>query len=173
MTSRYPLVRLREVLSPAASRVRVEPDRLYSTAGIYSWGKGLFPRQGFRGAETTYRDLAQLRAGQFVYSRLFAWEGALAVVSTASDGLWVSPEFPVFDVAANAKPEYLAWLCRWPRLWEQLREATSGMGLRRQRVHPERLLELRIPLPGIEEQDEAVLQFNDTLRELLRRKGLR
>ena len=28
-------------------------------------------------------------------------------------------------------------------------------------------------LGRIEEQDEAVLKFNDTLRELLRRKGLR
>ena len=35
---------------------------------------------------------------QFVYSKLFAWEGALAVVDSEFDGLFVSQEFPTFTI---------------------------------------------------------------------------
>lgn len=152
MTTRYPTVPLGEALDPAATKVRVEPGPLYPTVGVLSFGKGLFKRAPIRGADTTYREFSQLKTGQFVYSRLFAWEGALAVVEREFDGLWVSPEFPVFDIRRAARSEYLAWLCRWPQLWQALRDATAGMGLRRQRVHPDRLLEVRVPLPDTHEQ---------------------
>lgn len=160
MKTRYPLVALGEALVRAGSKTRVEPDELYATVGVYSFGKGLFKRESVRGVKTTYREFSRLRVGQFVYSRLFAWEGALAVVEPKFDGLWVSPEFPVFDIAPGARSEYMSWLCRWPQLWDDLRDAAAGMGLRRQRVRPERLLEVRVPLPDPDEQTRVALRLD-------------
>jgi type I restriction enzyme S subunit len=148
-----PSVPLGEVLRLSRDEVRVEPDQTYQTAGIYSFGRGLFARAPITGADTKYTSLFRLHEGQLVYSRLFAWEGALSVVPSDFDGAYVSQEFPTFVVdRARAEPAYLGWLCRWRPFWELLRGEATGLGLRRQRVHPDRLLAVHVPLPPLPEQ---------------------
>jgi type I restriction enzyme, S subunit len=158
--SRYPEVPLGELLHQASDEVTVSADATYETVGILSFGRGLFPRPTVSGLRTSYSSFYRLRSGQFVYSRLFAWEGALAVVDPKWEGLLVSSEFPVFDIDERvASPAWLYWACRWPTLWERLRGGTKGLGLRRQRVHPEHLLDVSIPLPPREMQDELASQL--------------
>lgn len=159
--ARYPLVPLGSFLRPARDEVVVEPQAMYRTAGIYSFGRGLFARPPLLGAETTYRSFFRLRRGQFVYSRLFAWEGALAVVADHFDGWFVSQEFPTFDVdIGQADAEFVGWLSRWPHVWAALAGTTKGLGLRRKRVHPERLLSVLVPLPPLNEQRRLVGLLN-------------
>ena len=155
--SRYPLVPLGEILEPSIDEVAVEPEATYPIAGVYSFGRGLFARTPIVGADTTYRKLHRLHAGQLVYSRLFAWEGALTMVASAFDGYHASPEFPTFTVRADvASPEFVGWLARWPELWDALRDKTTGLGLRRQRVPVDRLLTAKVPLPPLDEQARIV-----------------
>lgn len=149
--TRYPLVHLGDFLTLRQEEVSVEPDRTYRTAGIYSFGRGLFARPAFVGSETRYRSLLRLREGQFVFSRLNAWEGALAVVPREFDGLFVSAEYPTFDVdPSRAGLGYLSWLCRWSRLWDEL--TPRGSMVRRKRSHPEQALAVAVPLPTPAEQ---------------------
>ena len=92
-----------------------------------------------------------------MYSRLFAWKGALSVVTPAFDGSHASPEFPTFSVRGEvATPAFVAWLSRWPDLWDSLRDRTTGLGLRRQRVPVDRLLTAKVPLPPLDEQTRIV-----------------
>lgn len=144
--SRFRLVPLGEFLTLALDEVVVRPDETYQTAGIYSFGRGLFARPPFLGAETKYRSLFRLRNGQFVFSRLNAWEGALAVVPAQFDGMYVSAEYPTFDVdSSRAISEFLGWICRWPALWEEL--TPKGSMVRRKRSHPEQVMTVEVPLP--------------------------
>ncbi len=159
-SSPYPSVALGEVLSLGGEAVEVEVGGEYRPAGIRSFGKGLFARPAITGAETKYPRFTVLREGQFVYSRLFGWEGALAVVPAAFDGMHVSQEFPVFDVGEEASHEYLQWLCRWPELWSSLRDSTTGLGDRRQRVAVGRLLATEIPLPPVAEQQRLARRID-------------
>lgn len=139
------------VLRPAADEVLVKPDDEYTLIGVYSFGRGLFRRQPIRGAATSYRKLVRARAGQFVMSRLNGWEGAVAIVPEEFDGLFLSPEYPTFDVdAERLHPRLLAWLCRWPRFWENL--TPRGSMVRRKRSHPDRLASITVVLPPISEQ---------------------
>jgi len=148
---------LREFLLPARDEVELVDDHTYVTAGILSYGRGLFERPPVRGAATSYKSYFRLRKGQFVYSKLFAWEGALAVVPPEFDGLFVSQEFPTFDIEPSAAlPEYLHLLSRWPLLWERLRAGETGMGGRRKRVHPAHLLQTVVPAPDIDDQRRIV-----------------
>jgi type I restriction enzyme, S subunit len=148
---------LAEVLSPSSERVRVEADVEYQTAGILSYGRGLFRRPKILGRETKYTTYYPLRGGQFVYSKLFAWEGALAVVPLSFNGLYVSQEFPIFEIdSTKILPQYLERVCKWPNTWERIRAHESGMGGRRKRVHPTRILQVVIPLPAIAEQRRIV-----------------
>lgn len=156
--SRHSMVRLGAFLDPERDEVVVEPTASYETAGIYSFGRGLFHRPPISGVETSYRTFFRLHRGQFVYSRLFAWEGALAVVPPEFEGLCVSAEFPTFAIdGSRALPEYVAMLCRWPQLHEALRRETKGLGVRRKRVNAEQLLAVDVPLPAsLDEQRRLV-----------------
>lgn len=151
--SRWPTAELGDILTSADDAVQVSATDTYEMVGIYSFGRGLFRKNPVSGAETSYKKFNRLRTDRFVYSRLFAWEGAVAVVTPGFDGLFVSSEFPVFDInAARLLPQYLSLICRWPHFHDQLAGSTTGLGLRRQRVYEDALLALAIPVPPIDEQ---------------------
>lgn len=149
--SRWPMVSLGNHLSQRSADVVVDPVARYRTTGVLSHGKGFFWRPEISGAETSYTKFTQLRTSDFVFSKLFGWEGALGVISEAFDGGLVSSEFPVFDVdTAALDPAYLGYAVRRPDFYQGL--ATSGMGNRRQRVNPRTVLNSQIPLPSLDEQ---------------------
>jgi len=146
-------VRLGRVVCLARDETRVSPDGDYRTAGILNRGRGLFERPPITGVETKYTKLFRLHEGQLVYSKLFGWEGSVAVVSPAFDGCFVSPEFPTFDTDdSQIDRSYLGQIIRWDGFVEQLAGATTGMGQRRQRVNIEQFENIVIPLPALEEQ---------------------
>lgn len=149
-------VRLGEVLALDVDPVRVRPETEYQLAGVYSFGRGLFRRDPLLGAKTSYKQLHRLRKDQFVLSKLKAWEGAVAVVGEALAGFVLSPEFPTFSIKGELEPSYLSLLCGDARFWERLRLESRGVGGRRERVHPRRLLEVSVSLPSLAEQRRIV-----------------
>jgi type I restriction enzyme S subunit len=158
-------VPLGELLIDARERVPVEAETLYPRVGVRSFGRGLFTRPAVLGADTSYTAFYRLSTGQFVYSKLFGWEGALAVAGPEHDGTFVSSEFPVFRVDTDRlNSRYLAALCQWPVLWERLAHGVTGMGGRRKRVPPAHLLDTSIPLPEMQEQ----LRITDLLESVVR-----
>src|SRR6266568_3725244 len=169
---------LGEALTLSPDPVPVELDRTYHTVGIYSFGRGLFARPPITGAETKYKTLFRLHRDQLVLSRLNGWEGAVTVVRDQWDGRLVSQEYPTFNVDPDGIDiRYLDLICRWNRFWESL--VPRGSMVRRKRVHPDRLLAVKIPLPRLEEQqriaaiaptinelDEATRSFDATFKAL-------
>ncbi|URW74845.1 hypothetical protein M9980_09725 [Sphingomonas donggukensis] len=142
---------------------RVEAGKTYPNIGIYSFGRGTFGKPAIDAAETSASTLYRVRVGQIIYSRLFAFEGAYTSVPAEHDGAFVSNEFPTFTVdAAKADPAFIGWLFRRSDTWLRLRAGAVGMGDRRQRVHPERILEHRFSLPPLPEQRQIVARLEAT-----------
>lgn len=153
----WPMVALGEVMALDLDPQPVEAGCSYPNIGIYSFGRGTFVKPAIEAASTSASTLYRIRAGQIIYSRLFAFEGAYATVPAEQDGMFVSNEFPTFTVdASRADPRYIGWLFRWQETWRALRLGAVGMGDRRQRVHPDRLLAHRISLPHLAEQLRVV-----------------
>ncbi|MBI1390609.1 MAG: restriction endonuclease subunit S [bacterium] len=129
--------------------VEVQPDVAYEFAGVYCFGRGVFKGPTKTGMEFSYPRLTRLREGDFVYPKLMAWEGALAVVPPECDGLVVSTEFPVFEIDTNkVLPEVLDVYFRSPEVWPQLSGTSTGTNVRRRRLKPADFLQFRIPLPS-------------------------
>ena len=149
-------VPLREVMTLDCHQIGVDPSASYDLAGVYSFGRGLFEREPLRGSATAYKRLNHLSVGQFVMSKLKAWEGAIAVVSEEFDGHVLSPEFPTFSLGPDLLPDYLALICSRSAFWLQLQQESAGMGGRRERVHPNRLLSLAIDVPPVPTQRRIV-----------------
>lgn len=125
----------------------VRPDAVYERAGVYGFGRGLFAHGAMRGSETKYAKLRRIHAGQFVMSRLKAFEGAVAVATPAFEGAVVSQEFVTFTPRVGSDMDWVEALCRWPNFWEALRATSMGIGARRERVSAEALLALEVPYP--------------------------
>jgi len=148
---------MRELVQQREQDVSVERDRDYHFAGVYCFGRGVFRGQKKKGLEFSCDRLTTLRAGDFVYPKLMAWEGALAVVPPECDGLVVSTEFPVFEIDTNrVLPEVLDVYFRDPEVWPQLSSQSTGTNVRRQRLNPSDFLAYQFPLPS--RQAQARLQ---------------
>jgi type I restriction enzyme S subunit len=114
------------------------------------------------GTETTYKIFHRLHKNDFVLSQLKAWEGALARVTGAFDGWFLSPQFPTF----RAKPDqleiaYFDWYCKQSKYWDQLRSSARGMGARRDSVSASKFLSITIPLPPLAEQQRIVARIEE------------
>ncbi len=144
---------MRQLVIQRNPDVVVEPTSTYHFAGVYCFGGGVFAGAEKTGSEFSYRLLSRLRKGNFTYPKLMAWEGALGIVPDACDGLYVSPEFPVFDVRKElVLPEVLDTYFRMPSVWPELAAISTGTNVRRRRLHPSAFLEYRIPLPSMQVQ---------------------
>ncbi|MBS7789370.1 hypothetical protein KTR66_05160 [Roseococcus sp. SDR] len=151
--SRWRMVPLGDVLRPVQDAEAVHPERSYPNLGIFGFGRGVFAKPDITGMDTSAKTLYRVRAGQFIYSRLFAFEGAYAVVPLDLDGCFVSNEFPTFDwIEGSADPAFIAWIFKQPGVWAEIAKLGVGMGDRRRRVHPESLLTFQVPLPPLDEQ---------------------
>ncbi len=141
------LVRLRP------SDIAVQPNQVYQFAGVYSFGRGVFRSVRRSGSEFSYERLTTLRAGDLVYPKLMAWEGALGVVPRECDGCAVSPEFPTFEVdQARVLPEVLDVHFRTPAVWPDIAALSTGTNVRRRRVHPRAFMTYLFPLPDMATQ---------------------
>lgn len=173
MTSVYPRRALGDLLVADADPVDVDAAAQYRIAGVLGFGRGVFERGLITGADTKYTRLFRLRQGSLVYSKLKAFEGAIAVVCGENAGAFVSQEFPTFRATPDLDTGYLAHICRWPSFWEILAEHSRGVGARRERLHPDDLLATEIPLPNIEAQRRIAAHLDGVRSTLHRIERLR
>ncbi len=158
-----------ELVRQRGHDVQVKADQVYHFAGVYCFGRGVFRGQKKSGLDFAYKQLGQLKAGNFVYPKLMAWEGALGIVPKECDGLFVSPEFPIFEVIENrVLPETLDVYFRTPAVWPQVAGESTGTNVRRRRLNPKDFLSYIIPLPSMQSQLRLrqVMQQIDGLKRL-------
>jgi len=146
--------RLSEVIQLADDSNKVEPNRSYPNLGIYSFGRGLFHKPPIDGLATSATTLRRVKAGQFIYSRLFAFEGAYGMVTNEFDGAFVSQEYPTFTCdPRHVRAEFLAAYFRPSNVWKDVAQGSKGLGDRRQRVQPTQVLAHELWLPPVAWQD--------------------
>lgn len=144
---------MRELVKLRSPDVTVRADETYQFAGVYCFGRGVFKSVLKSGMDFAYPRLTRLRAGEFVYPKLMAWEGALGVVPPECDGCVVSTEFPVFEVNEDqVLPEVLDTYFRTPSVWPEIAGESTGTNVRRRRLNPQDFLDYEMPLPSREAQ---------------------
>jgi type I restriction enzyme, S subunit len=150
----------------------VSADVCYAFAGVKSFGGGVFKSVSRLGRDFSYKAVHLLRAGEFIYPKLMAWEGAFGLVAPDYDGLAVSPEFVVFRTKSQEMlPEVLDTYFRSPASWPRVQAASTGTNRRRRRLHPRAFLTLEIPRPPRKVQS-ALKQVYDSEARLEREASL-
>jgi type I restriction enzyme S subunit len=94
----WPAVALGDVLTLTLAPQPVEPQKSYPTLGVYGFGRGVITNKpAVNGHEIAASTLFRVEPGQFIYSKLKAFEGAFAVVPEEAAGRFVTNEFPTFS----------------------------------------------------------------------------
>jgi type I restriction enzyme S subunit len=152
-------VPLGEVIHRVARTVKVDASSTYPNVGLLNRARGVFEKPELRGAETKYKTLYRLATGDLVYSKLFGWEGAVALVPDWADGACVSGEFPTYSLSSRIDRAYLGHVIAWEGFASQMAASTTGMGQRRQRVNPGQFERIAIPLPDLSEQQRIAARL--------------
>jgi type I restriction enzyme S subunit len=174
MSNGWPMVALGELLRLVSRPEHVLADQEYRLLGIRLDGNGPFLREIKAGTEVAADTLSRVAAGDFIYSRLFAWRGAFGVIDEGLDGCFVSGEFPTFRPGPNRiDVEFL-------RLWFRLPSTLSAveadcMGstpLTRNRFKEHFFLAMQIPLPPLDEQRRIVGRIEALAARIEEARGL-
>ena len=158
----WPRVRLLEVLEQIQRPTPIEPDKEYRLLGMRSQIGGPFLRETKRGSEISARVLNQVKVGDFIYSRLFAWQGSFGVITEELDLCYVSNEFPIFEVDyARVDPRFLVF---WFGLSQTQRtveaDCFGSTPETRNRYKEEYFFKLEAPLPSLDEQQRIVAKLD-------------
>ena len=162
----WPVVALGEVAKRVQRAETPQPGTPYRQIGVRLWGQGAYQRETVDGSETKYPVFYRVQKDDIIVSKIWARNGSVAVVTADLDGSFGSAEFPTYEVdRAVLLPGWFAWFTKTPELWAQcdnLSRGTSGQN----RLRPERFLDVRLPLPPLNEQHWIVAKL-DKVAELV------
>lgn len=153
----FPLVPLGSVLKRADRFERREDNKSYRFAGVYSFSKGLFFREPIAGTTFKLPQIQRLCEGDFVYSKIMAWEGAFALAPAGAHDTVLSGAFLVYEInQTQVLPEYLKFYFQNSKVWKSIGAKSSGTNVRRQSLGPEIFERELFPLPTLDEQQIIV-----------------
>ncbi len=175
MNNHWQQVKLGDVLSQNDRAERVVTDQSYRLLGVRLAGQGPFLREEKTGAEIQASTLSIVQAGDFIYSRLFAWRGAFGLISSEFNGAHVSNEFPTFTVdRSRLDSNYLRFYFARPSIWSEVESYCTGTTkASRNRFKEEFFLRLPVPLPTLTEQRRIVARIEEFAAKIEEARAVR
>lgn len=153
---RWKLRRLRRLINPVKRPVVVQPTSEYREIGIRSWGRGIFHKDPVKGALLEDKSVFYLQPGDLVLNIVFAWEGAVAIVSEHEQGMIASHRFPTFRCSEEVNSAYLLMLLQSEQGRALMSINSPGAAGRNRTIRMGQFLAEEVPLPPLSEQYEIV-----------------
>ena len=148
-----------EVAAPVERPEVPQPDVIYRRIGVRLWGKGAYERESLDGADTRYKTLNRVEAGDLILNKIWARNGSVSIVQNDLGGCYCSSEFPLFKPnESRIEPTWLYWITKAKWFWQNCDEKSRGTS-GKNRIRPERFLEISIPLPDIKDQRRIVAKL--------------
>lgn len=141
-------------VAPAVRRpVEIDIDTRYREVGARSFGKGLFVKPDFDGAEATWQKPVWIRSGDLVLSNIKAWEGAIAVAAGEHDGCIASHRYiTCVPDPALATVGFLAYYLLSEEGLEKVGLASPGTADRNRTLSLGNLGKIEVPVPALSAQ---------------------
>ncbi len=153
---KYQKVKLSELIiqDTAIEKITDMKNEHYIT--LSSYGKGAHERVIKDGKYPVPFSGYRVSAGQFIYSRIDARNGAYDVISPELDGFVVSKDFPIFDINTNkVLPRFLLYSVSSHSFIEQVKRSSFG-ATNRMRIKEEIFREYSIILPPLNAQQKYI-----------------
>lgn len=155
-----PLRPMAEVAPFIRRPVEIDIEARYREVGARSFGKGLFIKPDFDGAEATWQKPVWINSGDLVLSNIKAWEGAIAIARDEHHGCIASHRY----ITCVPNPElatagFLAYYLLSEDGLEKIGLASPGTADRNRTLSLGNLGKIEVPLPPL-----AVQQTFDRLQ---------
>ncbi len=169
------LARFDEILTKVDRKFIIDDSHEYKTVGVRWYGNGTFVRDRLLGANINRKQQWEIREGDIVYNKLFAWKGAFAVADEKVDGCIVSDKFPTYNIKPDLiEPKYLSYFFTTPNIALQAQDFSKGAAaLSKLTLNPPQFWDLKIPLPSLSEQRRIVERIESLSSRIAKTQSLR
>ncbi len=155
----WPMVKIGDITTIIKRSEEPLPGVKYRQIGVRLWGQGAYERETLDGINTKYKELYRAEANDIIINKIWARNGSVAVVSSNLAGCYGSSEFPMYTPDINLlEPQWFHWITKTAFFWQQCNEKSYGTS-GKNRIRPERFLEIEIPLPPLDEQRRIVARI--------------
>ncbi len=148
-----PLRAMAEVAPAVRRSVEIDIATRYREVGARSFGKGLFVKPDFDGAEATWQKPVWIRSGDLVLSNIKAWEGAIAVAGEEHDDCIASHRYiTCVPDPTLATTGFLAYYLLSEDGLEKVGLASPGTADRNRTLSLGNLGKIEVPVPELAAQ---------------------
>lgn len=159
------LLRLLSVTKFEERQVKRNDNEIYTPIGLYNRGRGIFHKEQTLGKDLGDSTFYYIKEGDLVLSGQFAWEGAVALASSADENCIASHRYPVLKCDLHIiKPEYLFSYFTISEGFLLLDLHSRGAAGRNRPLNPRRLVKEKIPIPSIALQEELAEIYHNEAR---------
>ena len=159
----YPMMRIGEFLKRNKTAVAIDDDVIYKRPRIRVRNGGISLRDEMLGKKIGTKSQFLISKGQFLLSKIDARNGAFGVVPDKLDGGVITGNFWTFDVDYNiVNPHYLTLLTTTDAFIQFCEQASNGT-TNRHYLQESLFLNIKVPVPSLEEQNELVKTYNDIM----------
>lgn len=150
--SEWPMVKLGNVIKVVDTTEYIEHPTEETFITLKMHGNGAVKRNiGDGKTPKPFRGF-RAKAGQFIYSRIDARNGAFGLIPAELNNAVVSKDFPLYNInEAKIIPSLLVQICTSDQFINQIKSLSNG-ATNRQRIKEEILENLTIPLPPLDKQ---------------------
>lgn len=164
-TTAYPLVRIGDFLSKNKTPITIEDEKEYVRVRIKTRNGGVERREKnyVLGKNIGTKKQYVISEGQFIISKIDARNGAMGIVPKELEGAIVTQDFLPYDIDTSIiNPQYLVLVSTTKPFVDFCQRCSSGT-TNRQRINEEDFLDIRIPVPKLEEQKRIVSAYTEKI----------
>ncbi len=154
------MMRIGEFLKRNKTAVTIQDGVKYKRVTIKVRNGGVVPRDEVMGENIGTKKQFLVSEGQFILSKIDARNGAMGIIPAKLDGAVVTQDFLPYDIdTTKVNPQYFVLVCTTKQFIAFCQSCSSGT-TNRQRVDEAQFLNIKVPVPSLEEQDKLVEEYN-------------
>ena len=152
----YKLVSIGDFLTRNDNLISVQDEVDYKRVTVKINNNGVYLRDIETGKYIGTKKQYEVNSGQFILSRIDARNGAFGIIPDELDGAIVTNDFPTFIVNENEINKQFLVLITTTKKFINFAQSCSSGTTNRQRIDIDLFLNVKIPLPSLEEQNQIV-----------------
>lgn len=168
----YPMVHIGEFLKRNKTAVTIQDGVKYKRVTIKVRNGGVVLRDETMGENIGTKKQYLVSKDQFIISKIDARNGAMGIIPTELDGAVVTQDFLPYDIdTTKVNPQYFVLVCTTKQFIAFCQSCSSGT-TNRQRVDETQFLNIKVPIPLLEEQNKLVEEYNNTISKAQVKDGM-
>lgn len=167
----YKLVSIGDFLTRNDNLISVQDEVDYQRVTVKINNNGVYLRDIEKGKYIGTKKQYEVNSGQFIMSKIDARNGAFGIIPDELNGAIVTNDFPTFIVNENEINIQFLVLITTTKKFINFAQSCSSGTTNRQRIDIDLFLNVKIPLPSLNEQNRIVKNYNDKLAQAKQQKA--